>query len=113
MRLQRDFFGIAIAILGAVTVVLSTNPSDARLDHEGLIRAITQRVFIVYSITYIVGAIILSGLSESEFGRRHVFVDVGLCALFGKKYRTSDLCALTSTLQADLQCFLRKRSQLC
>ncbi|KAJ3558943.1 hypothetical protein NM688_g633 [Phlebia brevispora] len=79
----RDFFGIIIAVLGAVTVVLSTNPSDTRLDHEGLIRAISQRVFVVYSIIYIVGAIILSGLSESEVGKRHVFVDVGLCALFG------------------------------
>lgn len=81
--LQRDFFGIIIAILGAITVVLSANPSDTRLDHEGLIRAISQRAFLVYSIVYIVGVAILSGLSESEVGRRHVFVDVGLCALFG------------------------------
>ena len=87
MLYQRDVFGILIAILGAVTVVLSANPSDTRLDHEGLIRAITQRVFLVYSIVYIVGAIILSGLSESEVGRRHVFVDVGLCALFGERCR--------------------------
>ena len=70
-------FGIIIAILGAITVVLSANPSDTRLDHNGLIQAITQHIFIAYSIIYIVGAIILSGLSESEVGRRHVFVDVG------------------------------------
>lgn len=72
-----------VAIVGAVTVVLSANPSDVQLDPEGLIRAFSQRPFLIYSIVYIVGAIILSGLSESEFGKRHVFVDVGLCGLFG------------------------------
>ena len=72
-----------IAVVGAVTVVLSANPSDTRLDHEGLIRAITRHIFLAYSIVYVVGAIILSGLSESSIGRRYVFVDVGLCALFG------------------------------
>lgn len=65
-------------------MVLSANPSDTHLDHEGLIHAITQRVFIAYSAIYIVGAIILSGLSESNIGKRYVFVDVGLCALFGE-----------------------------
>ncbi|KAF7800110.1 hypothetical protein EIP86_011355 [Pleurotus ostreatoroseus] len=85
----RDFFGIIIAIIGAVTVVLSANASDTRLNHEGLIRAICQRPFLVYSIVYIVGAVILSGLSESEVGKKYVFVDVGLCALFGGSYLLS------------------------
>ncbi|KAL4241186.1 Magnesium transporter NIPA [Abortiporus biennis] len=81
---KRDFFGVIIAILGAVTVVLSANPSDARLDPHGLIAAISQTPFVVYSIVYMVGVILLSGLSESSLGRRTVYVDVGLCALFGK-----------------------------
>ncbi|GBE79366.1 DUF803-domain-containing protein [Sparassis crispa] len=80
---KRDFFGIVIAVIGAITVVLSTNPSDVRLDPQGLIEAIKQRPFIVYSIVYITGIIILSGLSEGSIGRSYVYVDVGLCALFG------------------------------
>ncbi|PSR73489.1 hypothetical protein PHLCEN_2v10781 [Hermanssonia centrifuga] len=72
-----------IAIIGAITVVLSANPSDSRLNPDGLILAISQPVFVVYSIVYIVGAIVLSGLSEGSIGTRYVFVDVGLCALFG------------------------------
>jgi len=78
-----EFLGIFIAILGAVTVVFSANTSDTRLDRDALITAITQKPFIIYSIVYIVGAFILTGLSASQHGRDWVFVDVGLCALFG------------------------------
>ncbi|KAI0370160.1 DUF803-domain-containing protein [Pilatotrama ljubarskyi] len=80
---KRDFLGIVIAIIGAVTVVLSANPSDTRLDPDGLIKAIRQRAFEVYAIVYIVGMFILSGLSEGPAGKRWVYIDVGLCALFG------------------------------
>ncbi len=80
-----------IAIIGAITVVLSANPSDSRLDPDGLILAISQPVFLVYSIVYIVGAIVLSGLSEGSIGTRYVFVDVGLCALFGRPISIHDV----------------------
>ncbi|KAI0676980.1 DUF803-domain-containing protein [Trametes maxima] len=80
---KRDFIGIMIAIIGAVTVVLSANPSDTRLDPKSLIEAITQRPFEVYAIVYTVGIFILSGLSAGPAGRRWVYIDVGLCALFG------------------------------
>ena len=69
--------------MGAITVVFSANPSDVRLNPQGLIEAIKQRAFVVYSIVYAVGVVILSGLSERSTGRRWVYVDVGLCALFG------------------------------
>ncbi|KAI0092470.1 magnesium transporter NIPA-domain-containing protein [Irpex rosettiformis] len=80
---KRDIFGIIIAIVGAVTVVLSANPSDTRLDPATLLRAISQKVFIVFSLIYIAAALVLSSLSESSIGTKHVFVDIGLCAIFG------------------------------
>ncbi|TFK92970.1 DUF803-domain-containing protein [Polyporus arcularius HHB13444] len=80
---KRDFLGIIIAIIGAVTVVLSTNPSGTRLDPDGLVKAITTRPFEIYAITYVAGIVILSGLSEGPAGKRLVYVDVGICALFG------------------------------
>ncbi|EIW61768.1 DUF803-domain-containing protein [Trametes versicolor FP-101664 SS1] len=80
---KRDFLGIIIAIVGAVTVVLSANASDTRLDPKSLLEAISQRAFQVYTIVYVVGMFILSGLSEGPAGRRWVYVDIGLCALFG------------------------------
>ena len=69
--------------MGAVTVVLSSNQTDARLDPEGLIRAITQKPFIALAIIYAVGAVTFVGLSSSRIGREWVFIDVGACALFG------------------------------
>lgn len=78
-----EIFGIVVAILGAITVVLSTNTSDTRLNRDDLIRAISEQPFIIYSVIYLFGIIILSGLSAGATGKNWVFVDVGLCALFG------------------------------
>jgi len=78
-----DLFGILLAIIGAVTVVLSANPSDVKLGPPGLLKAMGQHAFIAYATIYIVGAVALSTLSEGSLGRRWVYVDVGLCAIFG------------------------------
>lgn len=75
-----------IAIVGAVTVVLASNASDERLDPDALVLAITQTPFIIYSCIYVAGAIILATLSQGAIGRQWVFVDVGLCALFGTSF---------------------------
>ncbi|KAF9452063.1 DUF803-domain-containing protein [Macrolepiota fuliginosa MF-IS2] len=78
-----DFLGVCVAIVGAVTVVLSSNPSDTRLDPGQLIEAIKQTPFLIYVGCYTVGTIILATLSRGKLGRTYVFIDVGLCALFG------------------------------
>ncbi|KNZ73853.1 NIPA-like protein 2 [Termitomyces sp. J132] len=80
---KRDLVGIVIAIIGAVTVVLATNASNTPLDPDVLLEAISQTPFIIYSCIYLVGAVTLGALSHSGVGRQWVFVDVGLCALFG------------------------------
>ncbi|KAF8914083.1 magnesium transporter NIPA-domain-containing protein [Gymnopilus junonius] len=79
----RDLLGVLIAVIGAVTVVLASNASDVRLDPDGLLRAMSQTSFIVYSCTYAAGAIVLAILSEGSIGKNWVIVDIGLCALFG------------------------------
>jgi hypothetical protein len=71
-------------MLGAITVVLATNTSDVRLDPAGLQRAISQRPFIIFACVYALAAIVLAGLSEGKLGKRVVFIDVGLCAIFGR-----------------------------
>ncbi|KXN86366.1 NIPA-like protein 2 [Leucoagaricus sp. SymC.cos] len=80
---KRDFLGICVAIVGAVTVVLSSNASDTRLDPRQLVEAIIQTPFLIYTGTYIGGACILAGLSQGRLGRTYVYIDIGLCALFG------------------------------
>lgn len=74
-------------MIGAITVVLSTPSPDESpppLTPDALIAAISQRSFVVFTIIYLVWAVVLAGLSEGGFGRRIVVVDVGLCAIFGE-----------------------------
>ncbi|KAH9482842.1 putative magnesium transporter NIPA1 [Psilocybe cubensis] len=80
---KRDLLGVGIAIIGAVTVVLASNASDRRLDPDALLTAILQTPFVIYACIYTAGAIILATFSEGIVGQTWVFVDVGLCALFG------------------------------
>jgi len=50
---------------------------------EGLIVALKQPLFIAYSILSLVGSILLAIISEGNKGCEWVWVDVGLCAIFG------------------------------
>jgi magnesium transporter len=70
-------------MIGAVTVVLSSNTSDTRLSPEKLLEAVSQKAFLIFSTIYVISAVILIGFSQGSVGRRWVLVDVGLCALFG------------------------------
>lgn len=70
-------------MIGAVTVVLSSNTSDTRLSPENIFKAVSQHAFLIFSAIYVFCASILIGLSEGSVGRRWVLVDVGVCALFG------------------------------
>jgi hypothetical protein len=70
--------------------VLSSNASDGRLDQDALIRALSDPVFVGYSIASVVALVLLAGLSERSQGGqgghhdlRWVSVDVGVCAIFG------------------------------
>ncbi|KAL1708509.1 magnesium transporter NIPA-domain-containing protein [Schizophyllum commune] len=80
---KRDLLGICIAVVGAVTVVLSTQSSDTRLNPDALIRAICKTSFAVYTIVYLVLGLIFVSLSPGRIGQKYLFIDVGLCALFG------------------------------
>ncbi|KAH9994072.1 magnesium transporter NIPA-domain-containing protein [Russula compacta] len=75
----RDLFGVVLAMIGAVTVVLSSNTSDTRLSPEKLLIAVSQHAFLIFSAVYVASASILMGFSEGSVGRRWVLVDVGLC----------------------------------
>lgn len=89
-----------LAIMGAVTVVLSSDASDAPLSPEKLLEAISQQAFLIFSVVYSIGAFILMGFSEGGAGRRWVLVDVGLCALFGAQ---ECLIHASPNIQSDFQ----------
>lgn len=75
---KRDFFGIILAVVGSITVVLSSKPTDVRLDKDGLIDAICQPIFIGYTIFTVVAIMFLTLLSRGNAGRDYIFVDVGI-----------------------------------
>lgn len=80
---KRDFLGIILAVVGSITVVLSSKPTDVRLDKDGLIHALLQPLFIGYTIFNFLAILFLMVLSQGNAGREWIFVDVGICALFG------------------------------
>lgn len=55
-----------------------------QLDPDALIDAITRTVFVLYSIICVVLATILAILSNRPIGQELVWIDLGLCALFGE-----------------------------
>ncbi|KAG9014983.1 hypothetical protein FRB94_007055 [Tulasnella sp. JGI-2019a] len=80
---KQDLLGVFIAILGAVTVVSAAKSKEVRLDPVGLLAAIKRIPFIIYTSLSVITGSILAFLSERSAGQEFVYVDVGLCAVFG------------------------------
>lgn len=78
----RDFWGVLIAIAGAVTVVLSAKHEENKLDPTDVWGAITTVEFEVYMAVTISLIIILMWASP-KFGNRTILIDLGLVGLFG------------------------------
>ncbi|PVF94040.1 DUF803-domain-containing protein [Serendipita vermifera] len=98
---KRDFVGIVLAVIGSITVVLSSKPTDVRLDMDGLIHAICQPIFIGYTIFNAILILFLAVLAQGNKGRQWVFIDVGICALFGG-YTVLATKALSTLLSLEL-----------
>lgn len=69
-----------------------------QLDHAGLIRAISQTPFVIYASICVVLIMFFGVLSAGRAGRNYVFVDVGLCALFGGLYASPTRRVATNTV---------------
>ncbi|KAI1501308.1 magnesium transporter NIPA-domain-containing protein [Biscogniauxia marginata] len=79
---KRDFWGVVIAVAGAVTVVLSANQEETKLDPHGVWDAITTLEFEVYMGVTIFLIIVLMWASP-RYGHRTILIDLGLVGLFG------------------------------
>jgi hypothetical protein len=80
---QRDFWGVVIAVGGAVTVVLSAKNSETKIGPDDVWSAITQWEFELYlGITG--GAVIALMWASEKYGDRSIFIDLGLVGLFGR-----------------------------
>lgn len=85
---HRDFWGVAIAVGGVVTVVLSANQQETKLEPHDVWDAITTLEFEIYLA--VTGILIVSFMwISSTCPRRTILVDLGLVGLFGMLDRAS------------------------
>ncbi|KAI1769589.1 DUF803-domain-containing protein [Hypoxylon sp. FL1150] len=79
---KRDFWGVVIAVAGAVTVVLSAKQEETKLDPHDVWDAITTVAFEIYMGISIFLIIVLMWASP-KYGNRTILIDLGLVGLFG------------------------------
>lgn len=79
---KRDFWGVVIAVFGAVTVVLSANTQETKLDPHAVWDAITTTEFEIYMGVTCSLIVLLMWLSP-KYGNRTILIDLGLVGLFG------------------------------
>lgn len=79
---QRDFWGVLIAIAGAVVVVLSAKSSEEKIGPDEIWAMITTWEFETY-LGLTCGLIIAFMWASFKYGSRSILIDVGLVALFG------------------------------
>ncbi|KAK2732918.1 hypothetical protein FQN57_002439 [Myotisia sp. PD_48] len=79
---QRDFWGVVVAIAGAVIVVLSAKTSEVKIGPGDIWGMITRWEFETYMGITLTFMVILMWVSE-RYGRKSILIDLGLVALFG------------------------------
>lgn len=79
---QRDFWGVVVAVGGAVTVVLSARSSEKKLGPQDLWAAITRCEFELYLGVTAILVLILLWLS-GKYGRKSILIDLSIVGLFG------------------------------
>ncbi|KAJ9134247.1 DUF803-domain-containing protein [Coniochaeta hoffmannii] len=79
---KRDFWGVLVAIAGAVTVVLSANTQETKLEPHDVWKAITTVEFEVY-MALTCSLIALLMWASPRYGNRTILIDLGLVGLLG------------------------------
>ena len=93
---QRDFWGVAIAIAGAVTIVLSAKNSETKMGPDDVWAAITRWEFETY-LGITAALIVCLMWASGSYGEKTVLIDLGLVGLFGMNFlikliHPADLC---------------------
>ncbi|KAI9764259.1 MAG: hypothetical protein M1840_008550 [Geoglossum simile] len=78
----RDFWGVVVAVTGAVVVVLSAKQSETKLGPEDIWGAIARWEFETY-LGVTIALILLGVWLSGKHGDRTILIDLGLVALFG------------------------------
>ena len=79
---QRDFWGVLVAIAGAVTIVLSAKNSETKMGPRDVWAAITRWEFETY-LGITAALIVLLMWASGRYGEKTILIDLGLVGLFG------------------------------
>lgn len=79
---KRDFWGVLIAVGGAVTVVFSADTQETKLDPHAVWEHITSTAFEIY-MGVTCGLILCLMWLSPKYGNRTILIDLGLVGLFG------------------------------
>ncbi|KAI1132970.1 DUF803-domain-containing protein [Nemania abortiva] len=79
---KRDFWGVLIAVGGAITVVLSAKGEETKLDPHDVWDAITTMAFEIY-LGVTISLIIILMWASPRYGHKTILIDLGLVGLFG------------------------------
>lgn len=83
---QRDFWGVVVAVGGAVTVVFSANNSEQKMGPHEVWSAISRWEFELYlGVTSTM--IIILMFASGKYGNKSILIDLGLVGLYGKTVR--------------------------
>ncbi|TQS38356.1 hypothetical protein Golomagni_01138 [Golovinomyces magnicellulatus] len=78
----RDFWGVLVAITGAVTVVLSAKQKEQKLGPHEIIEAIMRTEFRIYMVftVFLIGVL---AWASPKYGSKMILIDLGLVSLLG------------------------------
>lgn len=79
----RDFWGVVVAVAGAVTVVLSAKHQERKLGPHEVIDAITSTAFEIY-MAITISLIVALMWASPRYGSKTILIDLGLVGLFGE-----------------------------
>ncbi|KAI9048978.1 hypothetical protein LZ554_006827 [Drepanopeziza brunnea f. sp. 'monogermtubi'] len=79
---MRDFWGVLVAVGGAITVVLSAKTEEQKFGPHEIWGAITTTAFKIY-MGVTVTLIVVLMFASPKYGSRTILIDLGLVGLFG------------------------------
>ncbi|EKD20511.1 uncharacterized protein L3040_004201 [Drepanopeziza brunnea f. sp. 'multigermtubi'] len=79
---MRDFWGVLVAVGGAITVVLSAKTEEQKFGPHEIWGAITTTAFKIY-MGVTVTLIVVLMFASPKYGNRTILIDLGLVGLFG------------------------------
>lgn len=105
---QRDFWGVVIAIGGAVTIVLSAKNSETKMGPQDVWAAITRWEFETY-LGITAALIIVLFWASGRYGDKTILIDLGLVALCGNHDSDEPNRSRADKSDRRLHCFVHQR----